>query len=129
MRRVPSRAESTETTPSTRKVADSHEASTFQPRKVAKLRDNPDSLASRLDSALTATKRAAFDRREDGARQRNAPDLNTGTNTSKLDQPLRGSKRKAGAASHDEEHGRGTKRRIGRDGRPTASPSEDYLDY
>lgn len=126
---VPPRAKSTETTSSTRRVDDSPEPSPSQSRKVGKLRKKQDSLASKLDSALTASKRAAFRDRKEWVRQRNTPASYTYKNVSKLDQPLRGSKRKADDANHDEERGREAKRRIGPDGRPTAPPNEDYLDY
>ncbi|KAG6369008.1 hypothetical protein INS49_003227 [Diaporthe citri] len=128
-RPVPTRGKPTATTSSTRKVADALEVSPSKPRKRAKLQDKSDSLASRLDNALTASKRAAFGRRKDGTRQRDTQNPYTDTNVSKLDQPLRGSKRKADGADHEEERGREAKRRIGPGGRPTAPPFEDSWDY
>lgn len=130
-RPIPTRAKSTETTSSTRKVADTLEVPPSQPRKSAKTPNDPDPRAYILDSALTASKRAAFRKRKEWARQRDTPASYTDTNVSKLDLPLRGSKRKADDANHDEEHGREAKRRTAPDGRPTASPFkfEDYLDY
>ncbi|KAK7703402.1 hypothetical protein SLS64_009071 [Diaporthe eres] len=99
------------------------------PRKSAKTPNDPDPRAYILDSALTASKRAAFRKRKEWARQRDTTASYTDTNVSKLDLPLRSSKRKADDAKHDEERGRQTKRRTVPDGRPTSPPMEDYLDY
>lgn len=128
-RPIPTRAKPTETTSSAREDANALEVSPSKPRKWAKLQENLDSLASRLDRAVTASKRAVFRKRKEGARQPDIPSSYIDTNTSKLDQPLRGFKRKADDANHDEERGRQAKRRTAPDGRPTSPPLEDYLDY
>lgn len=129
-RPVPTRAKSTETTSSTRKVADAPlEVPPSQPRKSAKTPNDPNPRAYILDSALTASKRAAFRKRKEWARQRDTPASYIDTNVSKLDLPLRRSKRKGDDANHDDERGRQAKRRTAPDGRPTSPPMEDYLDY
>ncbi|KAL2276140.1 hypothetical protein FJTKL_01311 [Diaporthe vaccinii] len=128
-RSIPTRAKSTEATSSTREDANAIEVPPSKARKCANLQDNLDSLASRLDRAVTASKRAVFRKRKEGARQPDIPSSYTDTNTSKLDQPLRRPKRKADDTTHDEERGRQAKRRTAPDGRPTSPPLEDYLDY
>lgn len=92
---------------------------------VVKSRDGQASPPSKLNNALAASKRAAFGRAKGWALQQNTPVSYMNANVPKLDLPLRGSKRKAGDAKKDEQRGHEAKRRIGHDGRPTASASGD----